>query len=466
MEELAEDYEALPEMHLEGKVLADRYRITRRIGDGGMATVYLGEHTSIEKQCAIKVLNVAYAHQQDAVDRFLREARAASRIQHENVIDITDFGRAPNGSVFFVMELLSGEDLATLVRREGPIHWQRVRHIALQMCRALAAAHAKGIIHRDMKPENVFRVQRGGDPDFVKVLDFGIARVVHGSIGARNLTSAGSVFGTPAYMSPEQCDGRLADARSDVYSVGVVLFELLTGRPPFMADTPLGYLKQHCFDAPPSLRDTAPQANIPERLEAVVLQALAKEQDQRFPSMEALASALETVEATVLTSALHEASGLQRWRRPLIAGALVAGLVIAGIGVALAGRDDPPPAPVVVTPEPAPVVTKVEPPPAPVVPEKVVLRVVSGVDAEIVDRASGEVLGRTGDPGGVSLPRSQQPRELVVRAPTYQDEPLTITPDRDQEVPAVLKKQRPGKKKAGKSDNALRPLNPFSTKKG
>jgi len=466
MEELAEDYEALPEMHLEGKVLADRYRILRRIGDGGMATVYLGEHTSIEKQCAIKVLNIAYAHQQDAVDRFLREARAASRIQHENVIDITDFGRAPNGSVFFVMELLAGEDLATLVRREGPIPWARVRHMALQVCHALAAAHRKGIIHRDLKPENVFRIQRGGDPDFIKVLDFGIARVVHGSMGGRALTSAGTVFGTPAYMSPEQCDGRPADARSDVYSIGVVLFELLTGRPPFMADTPLGYLKQHCFDAPPSLRATAPDANIPERVEAVVLKALAKEMDDRFSGMEALATALEAVDSSVLGSALAETSQMRRWRVPLAAGVVVVVAVVAGIGVAVAGRDAPPPAEVPAPVVAVPVVPPPEPPRAPDPPAKVLLKVQSSVDAEVVDRVSAEVLGRTGDPGGVAMTRSGLPRELVVRAPGYQDELLRITPDHDQDVTVELKKQRPGKKKGGKSDNALRPLNPFSKKGG
>ena len=463
MEELAEDYEALPEMHLEGKVLADRYRISRRIGDGGMATVYLGEHTSIEKQCAIKVLNIAYAHQQDAVDRFLREARAASRIQHENVIDITDFGRAPNGSVFFVMELLAGEDLATLVRREGPIPWARVRHMALQVCRALAAAHAKGIIHRDLKPENVFRIQRGADQDFIKVLDFGIARVVTGSMGGRALTSAGTVFGTPAYMSPEQCDGRPADARSDVYALGVVLFELLTGRPPFMADSPLGFLKQHCFDAPPSLRETAPDAQIPERVEAVVLKALSKEMDQRYAGMEALATALEAVDSTVLGAALAETSEMRRWRVPLIAGAVVAVAVIAGIGVALAGKETPVPevpAPVVMA---VPVVPPPEPPRAPEPPAKVVVKVMSSVDAEVVDRISNEVLGRTGAVG-VAMSRSEQTRELVVRAPGYQDEPLRVTPDHDQDVAVELKKQRPGKKKSGKSDNALRPLNPFSKK--
>jgi tRNA A-37 threonylcarbamoyl transferase component Bud32 len=463
MTELEDDYEALPEMHLEGKVLADRYKIVRRIGDGGMATVYLGEHTGIEKQCAIKVLNIAYAHQQDAVDRFLREARAASRIQHENVIDITDFGRAPNGSVFFVMELLAGEDLATLVRREGPIPWVRVRHIALQICRALASAHAKGIVHRDLKPENVFRVQRGADRDFIKVLDFGIARVVHGSMGGRALTSAGTVFGTPAYMSPEQCDGRPADARSDVYSLGVVLFELLTGRPPFLADTPLGFLKQHSFDAPPSLRATAPQARIPERVEAIVLQALAKEVDDRFAGMEALATAIEAVDgAEAVLAASWDGPAPRRWLMPAIAAA-VGVVIVAGIGVALAGRD-PPPEEVA-----APVAVPVPPPdpPAPVqapeAPATVVVRVISNVEAEVVDRG-GEVLGRTGEPG-VRVPRSEEVRELVVRAPLYQDEPLRITPNADQEQPVTLKKLKPGKKKPGKGDNALRPINPFGNKK-
>ncbi|MBL9102031.1 MAG: serine/threonine protein kinase [Myxococcales bacterium] len=465
MEELGEDYEALPEMHLEGKILADRYRIVRRIGDGGMATVYLAEHTSIEKQCAIKVLNIAYAHQQEAVDRFLREARAASRIQHENIVDITDFGRAPNGSVFFVMELLAGEDLATTVRREGAMPWPRVRHFALQISRALAAAHARGIVHRDLKPENCFRVTRGGDPDFIKVLDFGIARVATGSLGERALTSAGTVFGTPAYMSPEQCDGRTADARSDVYALGCVMFELLTGRPPFMADTPLGYLKQHSFDEPPALRAVAPRAGIPERVEALVLQALAKQPEARFPGMEALATAIEAVDAAevvLATAPEPEPRGRARW--PRLAVALAAVVLATGIGVALAGRDPPPPEP---TPRPAPPVAEPAPPspPEPAPPAEVAVKVLCNVDAEVVDAASGEVLGRTGS--ALLLPRSDAVRSLLVRAPQYGEEALQVTPNGDQAPTVVLRKLKAAggaKKKPGKGDNALRPINPFSKK--
>ncbi|HWB77755.1 MAG TPA: serine/threonine-protein kinase, partial [Nannocystaceae bacterium] len=165
------------ETDLAGTVLADRYRIVKKLGEGGMGSVYLAEHTTINKRLAIKVLSPEYSHKQDLVDRFLQEARAASMIEQENVVEITDFGSTPTGSVFFAMEFLNGEDLAATIKREGGLAWQRVKPIMLQICSALSAAHAAGIIHRDMKPENCYRIRRGGNEDFVKVLDFGIAKV-------------------------------------------------------------------------------------------------------------------------------------------------------------------------------------------------------------------------------------------------------------------------------------------------
>ena len=275
-----------------GTVLADRYRVLDLIGKGGMGKVYLAEHVAIGKKVAIKVLSQAYCHRPDQVKRFLREARAASTIDHENVIDITDFGEMPNGSVFFAMEYLQGEDVSKLLRRHGRLSWPRARRIILQICRALQAAHGRGIIHRDVKPENCFLITRGGRRDFVKVLDFGIAKVVDEDRKvSHTLTQAGALIGTPEYMAPEQVTGEVADPRMDIYSIGCIMYQLLTGRLPFSDKTMFGVLTQQVNMKPPPLREVAPAADIPEEVEAIVLKAMEKTKEARYQTM------LEMVEA-------------------------------------------------------------------------------------------------------------------------------------------------------------------------
>ncbi len=275
-----------------GTVLADRYRVLDLIGKGGMGKVYLAEHVAIGKKVAIKVLSQAYCHRPDQVKRFLREARAASTIDHENVIDITDFGEMPNGSVFFAMEYLQGEDLGKLLRRQGRLSWPRARRIILQICRALQAAHGRGIIHRDVKPENCFLITRGGRRDFVKVLDFGIAKVVDEDRKvSHTLTQAGALIGTPEYMAPEQVTGEVADPRMDIYSIGCIMYQLLTGRLPFSDKTMFGVLTQQVNMKPPPLREVAPEADLPEEVEAIVLKAMEKTKEARYQTM------LEMVEA-------------------------------------------------------------------------------------------------------------------------------------------------------------------------
>ncbi len=277
-------------------VLADRYRVVRKLGEGGMGSVYLAEHTTINKKLAIKVLSPEFSHKQDLVDRFLQEARAASMIDQENVVEITDFGSTPNGSVFFVMEYLQGEDLSDTIKREGPQPWPRVRRIMLQIVEALKCAHAAGIVHRDMKPENCFRIRRGSNEDFIKVLDFGIAKVTSDEgDGAKNLTRTGMIFGTPEYMSPEQAKGEKVDHRVDVYALGIILYELLTGRVPFTADTFMGILTKHMFEPPAAPSTVVPHANIPEQVEAIILKALQKDREYRFQDMADMGAAIEAV---------------------------------------------------------------------------------------------------------------------------------------------------------------------------
>ena len=276
-----------------GQVLADRYRVLDLIGKGGMGKVYLAEHVALGKRVAVKVLNPAYTHRPDQVKRFLREAQAASTIGHENVIDITDFGEMANGSVFFAMEHLQGDDLGKLLKKNGALSWPRARRIVLQICRALQAAHARGIIHRDMKPENIFIIHRNGMRDFVKVLDFGIAKFLEENRQvSHTLTQAGALIGTPEYMAPEQVQGEAADVRMDIYALGCIMYQLLTGQLPFSDKTMFGVLSQQVNVKPVAPRQLAPDADIPPEVEVIILKAMEKDRANRFQTMAELIEAL------------------------------------------------------------------------------------------------------------------------------------------------------------------------------
>ncbi len=251
-----------------------------------MGLVYRAEQITLGKIVAIKVLKREYSDQKIYLERFLQEARAASQIGHDNVVDIIDFGQIAGGSAFFAMEHLHGEDLDQLLDRAGMLPWPRVKVIVQQVMRALGAAHAKGIVHRDMKPANCFMVRRADGVDQVKVFDFGIAKVIdphnEGGVG---LTQTGAIFGTAKYMAPEQARGEKVDQRTDIYALGVMIYELLTGRVPFAGDNFMQVLTQHLTEAPPSLITVAPEAGIPLEVEAMVLKALAKDPADRYPSM-------------------------------------------------------------------------------------------------------------------------------------------------------------------------------------
>jgi serine/threonine protein kinase len=275
-----------------GMVLSDRYRIIRKVGEGGMGAVYQAEHALIEKRIALKVLFPELTRRADLVARFLQEAKAASRIGHENVIDISDFGQSPEGLVYIAMEYLDGRDLSQLIKSDGPQSWQRARPILMQIAKALRAAHEHGIIHRDMKPENVFLIQREGRPDFVKVLDFGIAKSVNNDEGGPRLTQAGMIFGTPEYMSPEQAQGQAPDHRVDVYALGCVMYHMLTGEVPFWADNFMGILTKHMLEPIVPPRQRNPGMAIPADVEAVCLRALEKDRDKRWQDMDAFYRAL------------------------------------------------------------------------------------------------------------------------------------------------------------------------------
>jgi len=284
-------------------LIGGRYRVIKRIGEGGMGIVYLAEHEAIEKRVAVKVLKEQYAQREDVVRRFQQEAKSASRVKHEGVLEVFDFGRTEDGRFFLAMELLDGTDLAHLLDREGVIEPNRAARLSIKMARALGAAHAKGVIHRDMKPENVF-VRLGDDGrEHIKIVDFGIAQLrADGESDTnpeakiqvrRKLTKTGMIFGTPEYMSPEQAAGKNIDARIDVYALGIIMFEMLAGKTPFQGDTFMAILSSHLLKPIPAIADEAPQGfHCSSDFEAIVRRALAKDPAGRFASMQELVDAL------------------------------------------------------------------------------------------------------------------------------------------------------------------------------
>ncbi|MCC6994864.1 MAG: protein kinase [Deltaproteobacteria bacterium] len=270
-----------------GTIIDGRYSVLRLIGEGGMGRVYEAEHIEIGKRVALKILHQVYSRTPEVVERFRREARAASRIGHPNIVDVTDSGQTPDGSVYFAMEMLEGIELAAVIDREGALAPARALSIAQQMCRALKAAHDAGIIHRDLKPENVFLVVRDNTADFVKVLDFGIAKVADlEEPRTGRLTHPGMAMGTPEYMAPEQAAGKPADPRSDVYAVGAIIYEMLTGVPPYTGDNFMEILSKKASTEPRPPREL--NRELPEIVEQVVLRAMARDPAARPQTMDAL----------------------------------------------------------------------------------------------------------------------------------------------------------------------------------
>ena len=284
---------AAAEDPLIGTVAAGRYRVIKQLGEGGMGQVYLAEHIAIEKRIALKVLHAEYAHKGDIVARFQQEAISASRIKHPNVLDVFDFGQLENGCFYLAMEFLEGNDLADEIQRSRVIE----PYLALQICRALAAAHGKGVVHRDMKPENVFLQRTPDGEEVVKIVDFGIAQLrtnEEAAAGAskRRLTRTGMIFGTPEYMSPEQAAGKHADLRSDVYAVAIILYEMFTGAVPFTGETFLEVLNKHLNGTMPPMPAVFPELQISPELQAVITRGLEKSPDTRYQSMNEFAHAL------------------------------------------------------------------------------------------------------------------------------------------------------------------------------
>jgi serine/threonine-protein kinase len=311
------------------------YRVVRKLGAGGMGTVYVCEHPLIGHRMAMKVLHDEHAFQ---------EARAAASIGHENIIEVIDFGTLTGEQgpvVYLMMELLQGRSL-TAHKREFGLSWSEILRVLAQCCRALQASHDHGIVHRDLKPENIYICPCESEPLYVKIMDFGIAKLLAPDASSAR-TRLGVALGTPAYMSPEQCAGRGGiDARSDIYSLGVVLYELITGQVPFTGE--LGHvLRGHMFETPVPPRDLAP--GVPPALEALCLRALQKDKDARFQTMTAMLEAVTAAQQELAAEdglPHRDAGAAHPWRRRTQGGAVVLGTAVAVVVVLLWSRPPEP----------------------------------------------------------------------------------------------------------------------------
>jgi serine/threonine-protein kinase len=274
------------------------YRLIQQIGEGGMGRVFVAEHTRLGRRVALKMLRSEYAGNVEAVKRFFSEARAVNRIKHENIIEISDFVENERGHSYYIMELLTGIDLRRLEDRDTIVPLPRALNIAVQVCRGLGAAHKAGIIHRDLKPDNIFLVERGEHDDLVKLLDFGVAKLTSPELVDVSTfkTNAGIVVGTPLYMSPEQAAGKVVDHRTDIYALGVILFEMVTGQRPFHADSFGEILVHHMTTPPPrpskvrSLRQ-----GVPRVVEELILSCMQKDPGARPQTMQDVEARLQVI---------------------------------------------------------------------------------------------------------------------------------------------------------------------------
>jgi len=276
---------AAPTSDLVGQVVAERYHVVKKLGEGGMGQVYLAEHVKMGRRSAIKVMNPSMTHDPDAVARFNREAANASRITHPNVCAVYDFGETPDGLIYLAMEFIEGEPLTDLIEREGALKVPRAVKIFQQTADALQAAHDLGIVHRDLKPDNIMLARGRDGADIVKVVDFGIAKAVGGDEAGQKVTKTGLVVGTPEFMSPEQLSGDKLDGRSDLYSLALVLYRMLTGRLPFEASTVQETMIKRLTDEPTKLAAARPDLTFPPGLQKVMDHALARTPGERYQSV-------------------------------------------------------------------------------------------------------------------------------------------------------------------------------------
>jgi eukaryotic-like serine/threonine-protein kinase len=444
-----------------GASLAGRYQVTRKIGEGGMGAVYEARHTLIGKRVAIKVLLDKYVQKADVVARLQQEARLASSIGHENIVDITDFGETDDGRTFVVMEFLEGESLAQLLQRDGPLPPRRAVTIARQIASALGAAHDKGVIHRDVKPENVFICQRG-ERDFVKVVDFGISKALKPMedgdgfdasnsptpSGSPRLTQTGMVLGTPLYMSPEQARGEDdLDHRIDVYALGTILYETLTGETPFQGTNYLSIISQVIASEPRPPGQVRPDLEITPALESVVMKAMAKERTTRYQTMAEVDADLARIEQGGAVKAVIPRTARQK-RKLLHIGAWALGLsCIIGTTAIVLPKVLRSAKPIVAEPKiiEVPVIIPAPPTSEPVTEKEKKLQMIK---TTITSKPPGAEVwhddvshGKT--PAMLEFPLSDQQVKLTVRLEGYEEGKATFYPTKDTTLEVTLKKEKP-----------------------
>ncbi|MBX9568641.1 MAG: serine/threonine protein kinase [Candidatus Obscuribacterales bacterium] len=279
---------------LEGAILGEKFKVLERIGAGGMSEVYKAENTILQKLVAIKVLNTQ--QELEAIERFQQEAKAISSLDHRNIVKVYVFGSHENDRLYLAMDFLEGKSLADILLEETRITWRRVIHYAIQICDGLEQAHSRGVIHRDLKPSNIIITSEQDNHEVVKIVDFGIAKLTEESgKEVKNLTQLGNTCGSPPYMSPEQCMGERTDARTDVYSFGIMLYELLSGQRPITGRTALELMENHLHQAPEFFERVCPATHIPDSLEAIVRKCLEKDCRDRYQSMADVRGALKLV---------------------------------------------------------------------------------------------------------------------------------------------------------------------------
>lgn len=328
-----------------GRMVLDQFRIDEPIGAGGMGTVYRAHQTTLGRDVAIKILHPELAANPDAVRRFHREARVATSLEHPNLVRVLLFGEFPeDGSLYLVMEHVAGRSLVEVLDHEGALPLPRALHVVTQICDAIGVAHAHGIVHRDVKPENVMLTERLGEPDFVKVLDFGIARMLWDQQTAQ--TQSGVIFGTARYISPEGASGETTDARSDVYSIGVLAYQLLTGVTPFEAGSPVAMLMKHIHDAAPPLRSRGEGLGVPQVVADVVMRALAKSPALRFDDASQMAFALREAASQAAVPLTGGVAALDRTILPATSPVQVTEPIVPLQGAPRARREPTPTAPV------------------------------------------------------------------------------------------------------------------------
>ncbi len=278
-------------LHGDHRVLANRYRLIMQIGVGGMGAVYQAYDLCLGRMVAIKQLRLSFEGDPLGQRRFLREAETAAAMSHQNIVEIYDIGWGSEHRMFIVMEFLDGEDLHQTLRREGPMPWARVRRIATQLCRAIRVAHERGIIHRDLKPQNCFRVTRDEEEDFIKILDFGLAKPLQANPSG-HITRTGEAMGTPSYMAPEYIEGKGADTRADLYALGVIIYQLLVGKVPFSSkagvEVMLAQIHQGMPPLPPEIAK-----QVPDGVAWLLQRLLAFEPDKRFADVQEVALAIK-----------------------------------------------------------------------------------------------------------------------------------------------------------------------------